>query len=391
MTRIAHSARRRYDSSVKKRPTNWIIFLALGCFFFIGLHDKKAHAIEHVSITKEFIASQKGKPFATSDSSEAIFSSNLFSSDPKSYIYKIGIGDVLSIRLSALTIQKQGNVEYTQIVPATELIDRDIGFRVQDDGTIFFPFINRIKVAGKTLPELYNAFQKELSVYFREPQLEMIVSEFKSRRVLLTGAVEKPGEIFLDTEALTVLRAVEKVGGVTDSAQLKHATLQRNGIIYPIDIFELLEKGNNRFNILLEEQDILHIPEDEENVVFVMGEVIRPDMQQIGNFELTLAEALNNAQGFNLSTANKSEVYVIRGVDQSMVENEALQKIAKEQATIFHLDADSIEGLALADQFALQPRDIVYVSPRLVTQWGRFFSQLLPGGFATTTDPRRYE
>ena len=46
---------------------------------------------------------------------------------------------------------------------------------------------------------------------------------------------------------------------------------------------------------------------------------------------------------------------------------------------VFRLDARSASALALAEQFELQPRDVVYVAASTLTNWHRAISQLFPG------------
>ena len=50
----------------------------------------------------------------------------------------------------------------------------------------------------------------------------------------------------------------------------------------------------------------------------------------------------------------------------------------KTPAAVYHLNAKSPVAFALADQFRLQPGDVVFVGAAGITRWNRFVSQLLP-------------
>ena len=83
------------------------------------------------------------------------------------------------------------------------------------------------------------------------------------------------------------------------------------------------------------------------------------------NGRLSLNEALGEAGGPNLLTANTGQVYVIRNNTQG-------------GPAIFHLNASAPAALALADTFALRPRDVVYIDPVPLVNWNRIISLVLP-------------
>ena len=85
--------------------------------------------------------------------------------------------------------------------------------------------------------------------------------------------------------------------------------------------------------------------------------------------KLCESKALAEAYGFDLNTSNPGEIYVIRPGDMN--------------PEIFQLNAESPDAMILADQFALQAHDTVFVSTAGVTQWSRVLNQILPGSFTS--------
>ena len=71
----------------------------------------------------------------------------------------------------------------------------------------------------------------------------------------------------------------------------------------------------------------------------------------------------------DLNTSRPEEIYVIRPGDR--------------KPEIFKLNAGSPDAMILADQFALQAHDTVYVGTAGVTQWSRVMNQILPGSFTS--------
>jgi polysaccharide export outer membrane protein len=83
---------------------------------------------------------------------------------------------------------------------------------------------------------------------------------------------------------------------------------------------------------------------------------------------MTLAQALSESNGVDFNTSNTEEIYVIRA--------------GQTKPEIFQLDGESPDAMILAEQFSLQPHDIVFVGTAGVTQWSRVLNQLLPSSFS---------
>ena len=52
---------------------------------------------------------------------------------------------------------------------------------------------------------------------------------------------------------------------------------------------------------------------------------------------------------------------------------------------MFHLNASAPSALALADTFALRPRDVVYIDPVPLVNWNRIITLILPSAQALST------
>jgi polysaccharide export outer membrane protein len=176
---------------------------------------------------------------------------------------------------------------------------------------------------------------------------------------------------------LTVAEAISRAGGVTTEADLANVSLARDGKLYPIDVLALYEKGGSTQNLLLKEGDVLNIPDRKDNKVFVMGEVGRQQALQINKGKMTLAQAISEASGLDLNTSRPGDIYVIRPGEL--------------KPEIFQLNADSPDGLILADRFALQPHDTVFVGTAGVTQFSRVLNQILPGSFTSMMTTAAYK
>jgi polysaccharide export outer membrane protein len=120
---------------------------------------------------------------------------------------------------------------------------------------------------------------------------------------------------------------------------------------------------------LLQHGDIVHVSRDDTQKVFVLGDVNRAGTVDVTRYGLNLAQALSNTGGLNENTADANGVFVLR---KRNLQTDGII------ADVYQLHAKNIASLVLAEQFQLQPHDIVYVTSAPLARWNRFISLLLP-------------
>ncbi|MES1992962.1 MAG: polysaccharide export protein [Pseudomonadota bacterium] len=250
---------------------------------------------------------------------------------------------------------------------------QSMGRLVREDGTIFFPYAGVLQVANKTVEEVRHDLEVKLKPFIQSPQVDVRVVGFRSKKVYVTGEVDKPGIVPLTDVPMTVMDAINTAGGFDkERADQRTAYLTRNGERRVLDILALYSSSQG--NLLLQDGDVLYVPNNTQNKVFILGEVVKQQAVLMDQGRLTLADALAGAQGLDLNTANTYGIYVIRGV-QSMLPNGNPGPV---QADIYQLDLHDASALVLADAFQLQPRDLVYVSSSNLVRWNRVIQQILP-------------
>jgi polysaccharide export outer membrane protein len=98
-----------------------------------------------------------------------------------------------------------------------ELSSRTV--RVSAQGTIALPFVGEIQVSGLTEQGLREEIRRRLEEsYMHNPQVNLLVREYRSRQVAVTGAVEKPGLYNLASGADTLLDMLSLAGGMKSEA-----------------------------------------------------------------------------------------------------------------------------------------------------------------------------
>jgi polysaccharide export outer membrane protein len=96
---------------------------------------------------------------------------------------------------------------------------REQTVRVSGDGTISLPLIGLMQVAGLTETGVGDELRRRLEErYMYNPQVNLFVTEYRSRQVAVIGAVGKPGLYSLASDSDTLLDVLSQAGGVTVEA-----------------------------------------------------------------------------------------------------------------------------------------------------------------------------
>jgi polysaccharide biosynthesis/export protein len=280
------------------------------------------------------------------------------------YQYVVGPGDVLNVLV-------WGHPELNNPMGQFQDIEA-IGRLVREDGTIFFPHVGLMPVAGLTTEEIRRRVSRELAPYVQDPQVDVRVVSFLSQKVYITGALREPGVLPITAQPLTALDAISLAGGFTELADRRHMVLTRDGEERRLDLLNLYATGGG--DLVLRDGDVLYVPDNAFNKVFLVGEVARQVSVPLHEGRLTLAEAISEADGLMLGTANTEEIYVLRGQPV----RDARGDLIGIRPQVYHLNARSAVALVLADAFELEPRDIVFVSTTPVVRFNRVIQQILP-------------
>lgn len=159
--------------------------------------------------------------------------------------YVIGPDDVLSI-----VVWKEP--DFTKTVP------------VRPDGMISIALVGDVKAAGLTVEQLQDSLAKQLKSYVDNPEVNVSVQEFHSKKFNILGEVNKPGAYPL-TGPTSILDAIAQAGGFKDFAKTKKIYVLRTSadgkqVKLPFNYNEVIKGNHMDMNVSLEPRDTVVVP-----------------------------------------------------------------------------------------------------------------------------------
>ncbi len=188
-------------------------------------------------------------------------------------------------------------------------IQKNFDVVVNVEGKIFIPTVGVMSVTDLSIDQFQKNLQRQLSRYYDNFSLNIMLIEPKHVPVIIVGDVERPGKYFLSS-LNTVLDAVLVAGGPTSRGSLRNIQVYRQEKLHTIvDLYKFLMEGEAKQQIFLQPQDKIVVPLIEA-IVTVKGEVRRP-----ARFELKfggkerVSDVINLAGGFtDLAFLDKIEI-----------------------------------------------------------------------------------
>jgi polysaccharide export outer membrane protein len=135
---------------------------------------------------------------------------------------------------------------------------------VRPDGLISLPLLNDVQAGGLTPEQLRDKIAKTAMKFLEEPPtLAIVVKTINSRKVYITGMVNKPGFYQL-TGAMTVVQLLATAGGIQEFADSKNIAIVRNEggkqTSYVFNYKDFVKRKNLTQNIELKPGDTIVVP-----------------------------------------------------------------------------------------------------------------------------------
>jgi len=240
--------------------------------------------------------------------------------------------------------------------------------RVSSAGKIFLPYIGEIRISGMS-PETARARIEEAYIgALPSVQVQLDLTEGRAQAVSLIGGVGTPGTFPLPDNDFTILQLIADAGGISAALSNPQVRLHRNNEIYGISADRLLDTPS--LDTTLVGGDKIYIEADDRSFLS-LGAAGSEAIHPFPKDTVTALEALSIIGGVSDTRADAKGILILRRYP--------LREVTEDRSgpdhprTVFTMDLTSADGLFSADQFLIQPGDLIYVTESPVTAAGSIF------------------
>jgi protein involved in polysaccharide export with SLBB domain len=185
--------------------------------------------------------------------------------------------------------------------------DQIFNLNVNLDGTILFPELGSVYIAGLTFREVKDKLSNLINQSFIGVNIDISLQNLSAKKVTIVGAVKTPGTYLINPFS-TITGALAYSGGISEIGSLRDIKLVRsNGTVFSFDLYDLLIRGDRSNDLAIEAGDTILI-NAASKFIEIKGAVNRPAVYEVLNDE-EVGDIINFALGFT-QTANKSNISI---------------------------------------------------------------------------------
>jgi polysaccharide biosynthesis/export protein len=231
------------------------------------------------------------------------------------------------------------------------------------DGEIQLPFVGSFRVAGFTADDASSKLTSALREDYLNTAASITIDSYNSNKVVVLGHVARPG-VLIFSGTPTLLEALATAGAAPSKDDqggmpVRCSIVRGRDSVMWIDLRPLMNGTDMALNIPLHRNDLIYVPDPDDELVYVMGQVKNPGPYPL-TANMSFLEALTRAGGPN-DSAQQGKIVLARP-SKNMEQVVDLEKLVREGGT----------------NYKLEPGDIVYVPKSGLAKFGYVMQQLNP-------------
>ena len=286
----------------------------------------------------------------------------------------INIGDVLQVSI----YDPSGTLFGSRTVSASTAASVSGGNQtlpslvVDRDGTVAIPFGGAVRVQGLTAREASAAVLRSLRGKVANPQAIVTVADSPANGIVVLGEVRTPGRARVQPGAENLLDAIAAAGGPNRNIDDIVVTVNRSGTTYEAPLRKVLSSFDQ--NIRLRRGDQVNLVYQPRRYTS-FGALGRVSQLEMPSGTLTLTGALGQLGGLNGTVADAKSVLVFRyeRPEVAALAGATAPATSRGVPVVYRLNLAEPAGFFVANNFVVQPDDVLFVPPSNVAEMRKFF------------------
>lgn len=246
---------------------------------------------------------------------------------------------------------------------------------VSKQGSVVFPFVGRISVAGKTLTQIENLIVQKLAGKANQPQVMVRLINNAASTVTVVGEVANNTLVALTPKGERLLDAIALAGGVKQPVNKTTIQISRHGQTQALPLEAIIQ--NPKQNIPLLPGDVITAYFQPLSMT-VLGSTGKNDEVTFEAQGIMLSQALARVGGLVNSLSDEKGVFIFRFEDQSALENVVTVGASKttdgKLPVIYQFDMGNPATFFAAQNFPIKNKDMVYVASASSVELMKFLS-----------------
>ncbi len=246
---------------------------------------------------------------------------------------------------------------------------------VDAEGRISLPFAGSLSVEGLTADEAAVRIRQALKGRAVDPQILVSVMSSAKNSVIILGEVRAPGRFQLSPNNDHILDVIADAGGVSRAPRDLELYVVRGDETVTLPFEAVMEDPHQNIRLAPHDQ-IRLLPHERKFSTF--GALGRINEMPIVDDHMSLTSAISRVGGMDTNSADDAAVMVFRFERPAVTQALGLTTTAQAKGVpvIYRLNMHDPNSYFVADNFEVQPGDIVYV-PRSSSTTLRKFLDLV--------------
>ncbi len=283
----------------------------------------------------------------------------------------IGPGDVLSVSIFEPTAALFGSGNSgDQVRSGSETLP---ALLVDETGRVNIPFAGSVAVNGLTAGEAATAIRRALAGKVANPQVLVSIASNVFNTVTVLGDIRSPGRSPLSPERDRIVDVIAAQGGPSRNPDDVTVKILRGSSTVSAPLNLVLSSHQENIQLQRGDQISLVYQPRRYSIFGAVGDVTEVDMPA---GDVSLAGALSKAGGLDTNSANARSIFVFRFERPSTAAALGLTQPPTPRGVpvVYQLDLEDPAGFFTANNFIVQPDDIVFVPRSSSAEVSKFFT-----------------